>query len=149
MLHALMLAPRADRFIKRVITAGGTEFDAVILPEPRDRGLIQNNLGYRGKFHHIQLFQTALGGRVKPARGFQHVTKHVQPHRAKLAGGINIDNSAANCIIARFGHCWGLCEPHTHQPAAQRPFVNAPPDLRNEGRTRHHVAGRHGLHGRR
>jgi hypothetical protein len=48
-----MFAPRADRLVKRIVGAGRAELDAVILPEPRDRGLVEDDLGDGGKLHPV------------------------------------------------------------------------------------------------
>ena len=44
MFHALMLAARADSFIKRVVIAHRAEFHPVILPEAGDRGRVEDDL---------------------------------------------------------------------------------------------------------
>jgi hypothetical protein len=48
-----MLAPRADRLVERIVGARRAELDAVVLPEPRDRGLVEDDLGDRGKLHPV------------------------------------------------------------------------------------------------
>jgi hypothetical protein len=47
MLHPLVLPTRADGLIKRIIRARRAKGDPVVLPEPRDRRLIQDHLGNR------------------------------------------------------------------------------------------------------
>ena len=44
MLGPLMFAPRAHRLVKRIVTTGRAELDAIILPEPGDGAFIKDHL---------------------------------------------------------------------------------------------------------
>ena len=120
----LMFAPGADGLIERIIGAGGTEFDPVVLAKPGDRGIVQYDFGDRSQFDHIQLFRCALRVGVKPPRAIQRIAEQIKPHWPQIARRININNTTAYGIIARFCHGRALHEPHPHQKAAQRGLVN-------------------------
>ncbi len=101
MFHPGMFAPGRNRLIEWVIGAARTKFDAVILPEPGNRGRIQHHLADRSKIDLAQLFGGALADRVESPCALQHIAEQIQPHRPSLAGGEDIDDPAANGIIAR------------------------------------------------
>ena len=63
-----VFAARADSFVQRIIGTRRTKFDAVILAEPGDRGLVHDHLGHRGEFHLGQFFGRAVGRRIEAAR---------------------------------------------------------------------------------
>ena len=77
MLHPLMLATSADRLVQGIIRPARTKFDPVILPEPADRRLVEDDLGHGREFDHRQLFQRALRDRIKAARAVQLIAKEV------------------------------------------------------------------------
>ncbi|OIQ69529.1 hypothetical protein GALL_488690 [mine drainage metagenome] len=101
MLHPLMLAPRADRLIQRIIRPGRAKLDAVILAKPGDRRLVQNNLRHRREFNHRQLLGGALRHRIKAPRAVQHIAEQVEPDRPALARWKNINDAATHRVIAR------------------------------------------------
>ncbi len=104
MLHPLMLAPGADRLVQRIVRPGGAELDPVVLPEPGDRRLVEDHLGHRRKFDRLQLFDGPLRLGVEPARAVQHVAEEIQPHRPPRPRRIDVDDPAAQGIVARLGH---------------------------------------------
>jgi hypothetical protein len=95
-LHARMLAPRADRLVERVVGAGRAELDPVVLPEAGDRGLVEDDLGDGGQFHHLELLGRALGRGVEAARAVEHVAEEVEPDRTALARRVDVDDAAAH-----------------------------------------------------
>ncbi len=134
MFHPLMFAPRAHRFVERIIRACRTKFQPIVLAKPGDRGVIQNDLGHRGKFDNIQLGRRQLRDRIKPAGPIQNITEHVQTHRPTFARRENVDDTAPQGIVARFGHRMGLNKAHAHQKVAQALFVNPVTHARAERR---------------
>ena len=104
MFHALMLAPRRDRIVQRIVKPGGAEFDPVVLAEPGDRRVIQDDFRYRGEIDGFQLFDGALADRIEPPRPVQHIAKQIEPHRAGIAGGIDVDDAATHRVVAGFRH---------------------------------------------
>jgi hypothetical protein len=139
-LHPGVLAAGADRLVQRIVAAGGAEFDAIVLPEPDNGGVIQDDLGHRRKLHHIQLLRGALCRGVEPARAVEHVAEEIQPHGAAGAGRIDVDDPAAHRIVARFGHRGGLREPHADQEIPQPRLVHTMPDPGGERRLAQNVA---------
>ena len=147
-LGALRLAAGADRLVKRVVGAGGAELDAVVLPETADRRLVEHHLADRGQFDTVQLLRGALACRVEAARPVEHVAEQVQPHRPALARRVDVDDAAADRVVARLQHRGRLDKPHPREEIAQRALVDAPAHLRGEGRVAQDRARRHPLHRR-
>jgi len=129
MFHTLMFAPRADRFIEGIVGARCAKFDPVILTKPTNGRIIQNHLGHRGEFDQLKLFCRALCGHVKAPRPIQNIAKQIQAHRRCVTRWENVNDPAANGIIARFHHCWRLRKPHPHKEITQRSLIHTPPDF--------------------
>ena len=124
MFDARMFAPGTDRLVQRIIRACRTEFDPVILPEPGHRRLVQDHFGHRGKFDQGQLFGRPLGGRIKPPRPVQHVAKEIEPDRLCLPRRKNVDDPAAQRVIAGLHHRRALGKSHAGQKSAQLPDID-------------------------
>ena len=138
-----VLAPRADCLVKRVVGTGGAELDPVGLAEPGDRGFVKHHLGHRGKIDGRQLFGRALGGGVEPARAVQHIAPKIEADRPARAGGKDVDDAAADRVVAGFGDGRCLRESHADQIVAQGGLVHAAADLRAEtGRLDHLARGK-------
>ena len=148
MFHTLMLAARADRLIKRVISTSSAKLDTVILAKPGDRGLIQNNFGHRRKLDPVQLFGGALGAGIKAARAVEQIAKHIQPHRRAGARRPDINDTTAQRVITRLADCRRPHKTHPHQKLLQCFFVDALPHLRAKSGTLQHVARGQILRGR-
>ena len=125
MFHASMFAARADSLVQRIIGAGGPEFDAIALAEPRDRGFVQNDFTDRSQLNLGQFLGRALGGRVEPAGTVERVAKQIKADRPPLPRWKDIDNPAAHGVVARLHHVGGLGKTHACQKVAQRSFINA------------------------
>ena len=104
MLHSLMLAPRTDSLIKRIVRPCCAELNTIILAEPRYRGLIQNDLGHRCEIHRLQFGRRALGCRIEPPCTIQHVAEEIEPHRPACPRREYVDDATPNGEISRFGH---------------------------------------------
>jgi hypothetical protein len=147
MLHALMLAARADGLIKRVIGARRAKADAIVLPEAGNRGLVQDDLRNGGKLYPLQLFHRALGFGVKPPRAVQHVAEEIQPDRPTGTGRVDVHDPAAQCIIPGLGDRGHRRKAHPRQKPLQprliHPFTH---DGAERGRP-HHLARGNALGG--
>mmetsp|Transcript_23829 Transcript_23829/g.43063 ORF Transcript_23829/g.43063 Transcript_23829/m.43063 type:complete len:481 (-) Transcript_23829:1871-3313(-) len=143
MLGTLMLAPGTDRLIERIIGASGAELQPVGLAEPCHSRIVQDNLGHRGQFDHIQFFGCALGRRIKAARAVQHIAKQIKPHGPQITGRVDINDAAANGIVARLHHRRALNKAHTDQKGPQRALIHTGPD---GGRKRSLAQKRPGRH---
>ncbi len=148
MLDALVLAAGADGLVKRIVGAGRAELDAVILPEPRDRGLVEDHFGHRCQLHPFQLFSGALCRRIEAPRAIEHVTEKVKPHRRPLARRPDVDDAAAHGVIAGLRHRGGLGKAHPHQEILECALVDAPADRRHERGRAQQITRRHVLRGR-
>ena len=56
------------------------EFDAVVLSEPGDRGLVENDLGDGRELHPLQAFRGALRDRVEAARAIEDIAEEIEAH---------------------------------------------------------------------
>ena len=142
-----MLAPGTHRLVKRIVGPGRAEFDAIILPEAGDRGLIKDHLGNRRQFHRRELFDRALIGRIKAARAVEHIAKEVEPHRAIMAGREDVDDAAANGIVARLHHRGRLRKAHADKEILERALVDPLAHPRGKGRLAQHAARGDALRG--
>ena len=149
MLHPSVFAPRADRLIKRIIGACRAKLDPVALPEPRDRGIVENDLRHRRQIDGGQLFGGALGDRVKAAQTVERVAKEIQPHRARVARRPDINDAAANGIIAGLSHSRDRRKPHAGEKGLQMTLIHPRADARRERSPPDHVARRDPLRDRR
>ena len=144
MFHPGGLAARADAFVQRVAGAAAV-LAAIALPEPGDRGFVQDHLGHGGQLDPVQLFGGALRVGVETPRAVQHIAEQVHADRAGGAGGIDVNDAAADRVIARIGHGRGLREAHADQEIAQPGLVDAVAHAGDERRAAHQIAGRHPL----
>ncbi len=142
---ALMLAPCADRFIQRIIGARGPEFDPVVLAETGDSTFVKDDFADGGKLHELQLFCSALRHRIKATRPVQRIAKEVQPHRAKITGWENVDDAAADRVVARLGHRRALDKAHADKESAQSRLVYPVAHTSRKRGIAQHIARRHPL----
>ena len=77
MFGAGMFAAGTDGFVQWIISTRRAKFDAIILAETRDGGIVQNNLGHGRQFDHIQLFDGPLRSWIEPAGAIQYVTEQI------------------------------------------------------------------------
>ena len=147
-VDTLMFAPCADGFIKRIIRSRSAKLNPVILTEPRDRRVIQYDLGHGCQFDHFQFFGGALSGRIKAAHTVQNIPEQIKPHRPAVSRRENINNATPNGIVARLHHRRRLGKAHTHQKPAQCAFIDLEVHLRLEGRFFQDFARRYALGGR-
>ncbi len=145
---ARMLLAGADRLVERIVRSGGAELDPVGLPEAADRLLVEDHLGDRREFHLRQLLGRALVARVEASRPVQRIAEEVEPDRAALARRPDVDDPAADRVIARFHDRRRLHETHPDEEGAKRLLVDPVLHARGEGRLPHGVA-RWNLLGRR
>ena len=78
-LHADIAPPGADRFIKRVVGAGGAELLAITLAKPVHRLIVEQDFADRAQ-HRLALGPgRALAQRVEAAHAFERVAKEIEP----------------------------------------------------------------------
>ena len=119
-----MLLASADSLIQRIIGPGRAKLDPVVLPEPRNRGIVQNDLADRGQIDAVQLLRCPLAFHIKAARPVQGIAEEIQPYGAGLTGWIYVDDPTPNGVVARFGHGRGLGKSHPHKECPKRVFVD-------------------------
>ena len=139
MLHPGVLAPRTHRLIKRIVGPRRAKLDPVALPKPRDGGIVQNNFGHRCQINGGQLFGGALGDSVKAAQTVQGVAKEIQPDRARVARWPDVNDAAANGIIAGFSHGGDRRKPHAGEKGLQMPLIHPRADPRRKRRPPDHI----------
>src|SRR6516165_1751825 len=111
MLHAGVLAPFGNRFIKRIVRRGGAELRHITGAEGADRVAGELKLGDRDQIERAQLVGRALRLRIETADRFHCVAEKIKPHRAVHAGREQIDDTAAHCIIAGLAHGGSAVKP--------------------------------------
>ena len=144
---ALVFAPSADRFVEGIVGASGAEFQTVVLAEAGDGSLIEDDLGDRGQFHDIELVCCALGGRVEAAGAVEHVSEEIEADWAALTRRVDVDDAAAERVIAGFHHCGALGEAHTDEEGAEGVFIDPTADAGGEGGLFQDAAGGQALGG--
>ncbi len=103
-LHAAMLAPGADRLVQRVLVQHDAEQLAIAGAEPRDRLLVQKNLGHRLQRDTVALLRRPLAHRVEGPHALQLIAEQVQPQRLLGPRREQVDDAAANGELARLAH---------------------------------------------
>ena len=78
MLHADIAPSGADRFVERVVGAGGAELFAVARAETAHRLVVEQHLADRTQFRPVELAGRALIQRVEAANRFEGVAKEIQ-----------------------------------------------------------------------
>lgn len=92
-------------------------------------------------FNSIQLFGGALGHGIEPARAVQNIAEQVQPNRPAFTRRVDVDDAAADRIIAGLGHGGRLGKPHAHQKIAQPGLVDTAAHASGKAGARHDLAG--------
>ena len=140
MFHALMLASGADRLVERVIRSPCPEFQPVVLAEAGDGGVVQDHLGHGGEIDGGELFGGALAFGIEAARAVEDIAEEIQPDGRAAAGRPDVDDAAAQGIVARFRHGGDGGKAHAGQEGAQVAFVDAVAHAGREGRAAQHLA---------
>ncbi len=104
MLDAGGAAAFAHRFIEDVVGRGGAERRDIAGAKPPDRFRGELELGHRHEVELAQLFGGALGFRIEAADRFQRVAEEIEPHRVAHAGREQIDDAAADRVVAGLAH---------------------------------------------
>ena len=102
MFHALMLAPRRDRLIKRVVAGDRAEQSDVTLAEGADDFGRQRHLAHRQELHRLEPRRRPLRIGIEGPDRFQRVAEEIEPDRI-AARRIEIEDAAAHGILARIG----------------------------------------------
>ena len=133
MLHSGYFLARADVLVERVVGSRSAKLDAVILTEAGDRGVIENDLGHRRQFHHVELFGGPLSCRIEPAGTVQNVSEEVEPYRSPLTGRIDVDDAAAHRVVTGLRHRGCLRKSHANKELPQAFFIDPVTDPRAKG----------------
>ena len=139
-LHALMLAPRADRSVERIVEARRAKSLAIALPEPRDAVGVEDHLRGRRQRHAVDLLHRALGGDLKAPRAVEHVAEQIEPNRQRGAGGKDVHDAAAHREIARLAHHLRAVIAHARQIPQQRVEIDLAAHRGGEAGAQHRPA---------
>ena len=143
--HALMLAACADRLVERIVGAGRAEGGPVVLPEPGDRRLVEDDFRDGRELHDAQRLRRPLRGGVEPLCGLQSIAEEIEAHRPPLARQPDVDDASADRVVARLGDRRRLRKAHPGEERSQRRLVDPVPDPGGEGCLAQHLAGRNPL----
>src|SRR5207302_5640323 len=102
MLHARMAPGLADRFVECVVTHCGAELGDIAEAKAPNALGGELELAHRHKVELAQLCMAALRVGVEAADRFERVTEEVEANRKVHAGRIEIDDTSAYRIFARF-----------------------------------------------
>ena len=100
MFHADMAASGADRLIEWIVVARRAEQVAIARAEARDRVGVKLHLADRLEVEARHVAGRALAHRIEAADALQHVAEKVEAQRFAVAGGIDVDDAAAQGIFA-------------------------------------------------
>ena len=112
--------PCGYRFVERVVGRYGSEFGTVTFAKAGDALAGQHDLARRNEFEAFQPVGAALVYRVEPADFFDLVAEQVDPKRCGLAGREQVDQPAADSILARLHHRLGALIAMPLQKGEQR-----------------------------
>ena len=104
MLHAGVAAAFAHRLVEHVIRAGRAKSRHVAGAKQADRLRGELKLRHRHQVERTQFVGGALGLRIEAADRFQRVAEEIEPHRRVHAGREQVDDAAADGVIAGFAH---------------------------------------------
>ena len=103
MFHALMLAPRRDRLVERVVAGDRTEQSDVTLAEGADDFGRQRHLAHRQELHRLEPRRGALRVGIEGPDRFQRIAEEIESDRI-AAGRIEIEDAAAHGILPGIGN---------------------------------------------
>ena len=103
-LHAGMAAPGGNGFVERVVGRCGAEQRPVPGAEARDRAGVEAHFRRRRQLEPAARPGGALRERVECAQTLYLVAEQVDAHGRRRAGGIQIDNAAAERVFAGLEH---------------------------------------------
>jgi hypothetical protein len=102
MLHALMLAPRRDRLVQRIVAGDRAEQSDITLAEGADDLGRQRHLAHRQELDDVAARRGALRIGVEGSDRFQRVAEEIEPDRIP-SRGIEVENAAAHGILPGIG----------------------------------------------
>jgi hypothetical protein len=118
MLHALVLAPRRDRLVKRVLARHRAEQLHIALAEVATHLGRQRHLAHRQKLYLLAPRLGALRFRLEGPDRFEGVTEEVEAHRL-TARRKEIEDAAAHGVLAGIDHRAGAPIARRFQPDDQ------------------------------
>src|SRR5271155_436273 len=104
MLHADIAASGADRFIERVVGAGGPELLAIPLAEAADRRVVEQDLADRAQVRLCRGAGRTLSQRVEAADAFDRVAEKIESQWLRRRRRVEVDDAAAHREFARLSH---------------------------------------------
>ncbi|MNR08671.1 hypothetical protein D3C85_1248390 [compost metagenome] len=148
MLQPLTARTLADGGVHGLVT-GRAEQVQIAAAKARDALGVQQHLGHGQQSDLLQLPGRALGLGIEGADGFQFAAKQVQTHGLVEAGRKDVDDAAAEGVLAPFRHGRGAHIAIGRDVAFQRCRIQITPDLglepgAGDGLTRRRALGRGG-----
>ncbi len=104
MLHARIAAAFAHRFVKLIVARRRAEGRDIAGAEFADGVGRELEFGDRHEIELAQFALRALRFRIEHADRFQRVAEKIEPHRIVEPGRKQIEDAAADRIIAGFAH---------------------------------------------
>ena len=145
-LHAGVLAPRADRLVERIVVGDRAEHRDIPRTETADRFGIERRLG-RGQQRDGGFGAAAqLGFRIEGADRLQLRTEEIEPQRFIRTRRPQIDDAAARRVLARLAHGAGARIGVARQEAVQLFGIDMGARPREETRPGDAFARGHALH---
>ena len=145
-LHADLPSPRGDRHIERVV-ADRAERLAVPGAEAGDGIRIQEHLADRIEGHPFQLRLAQLCRRVEAPDALDDIAEQIEAHRRRRARREDVDDAAAERVLARLAHRAGAHVAVAGEEPGQRVEVERPTALHRERGILEGGARRHPLEG--
>ncbi len=145
MLHADIAAPGADRFVERVVGAGGAELLAVALAETMDRRVVEQHLADRAQHHFTLAAGRALAQRVEAAHAFERVAEEIEAQRLGRPRRVEIDDPAAHRELAGLAHRVGADVAIVAEEALQPVEPDPPPRPQGQHPSVEQLTRRHPL----
>ncbi len=146
MFHALMLAARAHRFIKRIVIRG-PERRHIAAAEAADGFGIERGFAGGQQFDFGNGARRQLGFGIEATDGIEVFAEKIQPQRLFRAGWPEIDDAAAQREIARFAHGAGARITILRQKRDELVAIHAFAGLREEAGGCNRIFRRHALKG--
>ena len=141
-----MVLPGADRGVEWIV-GGHAETLGVAGAEAGDRGTIEGRLAGGYKRETLGLAAGALGQRVEAAHRFERIAKQIETNRLRLAGREDVDEAAADRVLARFADGSGARVAVAREIVGERTAIDAFAGIGVKDRAAHGVGGRHALQG--
>src|SRR5579871_2326720 len=121
MLHALVLAARADRFVQKIVGTGGTECRNVSGAKTADRFQIERRFARGKKLDRIGAIRSKLGPGVESTDRIEGAAEEIETERIVRSRRPEVDDAAAESEIAGLAHRTGARIAVLDEKTCQRP----------------------------